>query len=90
MNNLPFWGIFIVLSMVATGANPAYQNYKKFLFRKFGYWNVVVSFAIIIVANAIGYLQSGSVMFFFLIPVDVIFLLDAICVYFEIRKIKSK
>lgn len=80
-----FIGIYLVLNVI-----PSYQQYCRWLRRKLGYWNVLIPLMIMVAANLIGSLISGKIMVIFLIPLDIILLIDAIFTYFQIKKLSSK
>lgn len=81
--------IFILIILVGISATPAYRNYRYWLQRKFGYWNILVPLLLILGGNLAGYVLSGQSMILFLIPLDAIFFIDVVATYFQIRRMQK-
>lgn len=87
----PGWICMALLIIgIAVSATPAYKNYRVWLWRKWGYFNVAVPILIMLVANIYACFQDGAVVIMtILIPLDVVAVVAAIFTYFQIRKTKK-
>lgn len=79
--------IILLLMTIAISATPAYKNYRYWLLRKWGYFNVAIPILIMLVVNIVIY--KDIVLIFILIPLDIIAIVAAIFTYFQVRKIKK-
>lgn len=81
--------IIILVVILGIAATPAYQSYRYWLQNRLGYWNTLVPIGIALLANLIACLISGKIMVLFLLPLDFIFVFDAVITCFQIRRIKK-
>ena len=88
MSHLFWWSILLVVIIISS-STPQYHRYQLYLYQKLGYWNIFIPILIALIANIIGIQLSGRIIIFLLIPLDIVFLIDAIFTFFRIKKEKS-
>lgn len=80
-----WWSLILLLIIGISSLTPQYRRYQFYLYQKLGYWNICIPILIALVCNLIGIKLSGKIMIFFLIPLDIVFIIDAVITFFQIK-----
>lgn len=86
MSHIFWWSIILLLVIGISSLTPQYRRYQLYLYQKLGYRNVVIPILIALISNLIAIKLSGKIMIFFLIPLDIVFIIDAVITFFRIKK----